>query len=171
MKLEKGENKFRILSKSPIIGYEYWTEENKPVRLRDLPQDRPDDLRLRDEKMHWTTGVKHFWAFVVWNYQANAIQILELTQTGIQNSLTGFFKDPEWGHPNGYDISIMRTGDGMETKYQVIAKPPKPISQDIEQAFEDKPVVLEALYEGADPFNYQFPETQGMTEEELLNTF
>jgi hypothetical protein len=34
-KFRQGPNKFRILS-APIIGYEYWTEDRKPVRSREL---------------------------------------------------------------------------------------------------------------------------------------
>jgi hypothetical protein len=33
MKLKQGPNKFRILS-APIIGWEYWSEDRKPVRAR-----------------------------------------------------------------------------------------------------------------------------------------
>ena len=33
------------------------------------------------------TSIKHFWAFVVWNYNDNLIQILEITQATIQRGL------------------------------------------------------------------------------------
>jgi hypothetical protein len=34
-----------------------------------------------------TGKVKHFWAFVVYNYQENAIHILGITQTGIMKTI------------------------------------------------------------------------------------
>lgn len=166
MKFEKGENKFRILSNT-ITGYEYWTHDKKPVRLHEQPQERPADLKPRNEKEHWLNSVKHFWAMVVWNYKTESIQILQITQGGIQNKLLELDNDPDWGHPNGYDLVVNRSGEGMETKYSIVPKPHKEISKEIKKAYEDKPVNLNALYEGADPFVV----TQGITEEEMINTF
>jgi hypothetical protein len=40
MKLKIGENRFRVLS-SAIVGYEYWTKDNKPVRSRTLWEEVP----------------------------------------------------------------------------------------------------------------------------------
>ena len=108
MKFEQGENRFRVVSKTPIIGYEYWTPENKPVRVREMPSEMPKDLRRAKgrEDEHWMSSVKHFWAFAVYNYRDQRVQVLEITQTSIQNGLTALFKNEDWGHPSQYDISI-----------------------------------------------------------------
>ena len=45
MKLEDGENHFRVLSE-PVIGYEYWTEEPKPVRTKEKLLEQPKDLKI-----------------------------------------------------------------------------------------------------------------------------
>ena len=152
MKLKTGDNRFRIMT-PPILGYEYWVDnENgrKPVRshmdevpeISDLPNADPAEL-------------KHFWAMVVWNYQMNKVQILEITQKGIQKAITELNRDKDWGSPvgsNGYDIVVNKTGEQKETKYNVIPKPQKPLTADILKAVSEVKIDLNALYSGADPF-------------------
>jgi hypothetical protein len=48
MKFRQGANKFRILS-APIIGYECWTEDRKPVRSRELWRTIPVDADVSGE--------------------------------------------------------------------------------------------------------------------------
>ena len=49
LKFKDGENTIRVLS-SAIIGYEYWTENNKPVRSREPFQGIPEEfVRDRDQ--------------------------------------------------------------------------------------------------------------------------
>ena len=91
MKLQRGENRLRILSK-PIIGYEYWNLENKPVRLKG--KDKPVvALELIKVDAQGNRNLKHFWALVVWNYAENAIQILEITQQSVQSAIEAYSKD------------------------------------------------------------------------------
>src|SRR4051794_7544391 len=82
-KLEEGPNKFRILSNA-VVGWLYWNTDNKPVRLTHRPDVLPDDIRYENGK---PDKVKHFWAFVVWNYKESRIQIIEITQVSIQGPL------------------------------------------------------------------------------------
>ena len=152
MRFVPGENRFRILSDKPIIGWEYWTADRKPIRLKVYPERMPENIKLNDPGKHWQAAVKHFWAFAVWSYREEAVQILQINQVSIQSALTGIFQDKDWGHPKGYDISVMRTGEGMDTEYQVLTKPHKPLSKDIEAEYKMKPVHLEALFKSEDPF-------------------
>lgn len=142
MKFEKGENKFRILSK-PIIGWLDW-DEKKPLRFR---MDEKPERSIDPEKK-----VKHFWAFIVWNYGMNSIQILEVTQSTIQSSIKSLTQDEDWGAPYNYDLKVIKTGDNMETEYKVNPSPKKKLPNEVSDAFEAKPIYLDALYEGADPF-------------------
>lgn len=66
LRLLNGENRLRILDK-PQLGYQYWNENNKCVRLRDLPAATPADIRRKDGAPE---KIKHFWAMPVWNYAA-----------------------------------------------------------------------------------------------------
>jgi len=143
MKLQKGENRFRILSK-PILGWIDW-QDNKPLRFHMAAKPaKPVDPKK---------SVKHFWAFVVWNCNEEKVQILEITQATIQSAIQALSKDEDWGSPFGYDIKVKRTGDGMETEYTVNPVPHSKVSKQTEEALVSiGQINLDALYEGADPF-------------------
>lgn len=144
MKLQDGANKFRVLSPA-ITGYEFWTTDNKPVRVREYPKSMPANIRP-------DTKIKHFWAFTVWNYNEEAVQILELTQATIQNAINDLYVIAEWGDPMGYDIVITRKGEGLDTEYSVSPIPHKPVRGDITQAYEKMTITLDALFDGGNPF-------------------
>lgn len=144
MKLEEGRNLFRILS-SAITGFEYWNAQNKPVRSKEYPETLKN---ARED-----TKVKFFWAFVVWNYKKKEVQILELTQSTIQEQIKANIDDPAWGDPHGYDLNINRTGEGLDTSYTVQCYPHKEVPEEATAAFEAKPIDLHALYSGANPFD------------------
>lgn len=144
VKLEKGQNKFRVVS-SAIIGYEYWTTENKPVRLKYMPDVAPTDIR-KDSK------VKHFWAFVVIDRKDNKIKVMELTQASIMKQMKKIVDSEEWGDPKGYDFTINREGDGLETEYTVQPSPHKELTTEEMAMVEFTKVNLEALFEGENPF-------------------
>ena len=148
MKFEKGENKFRVLA-TAIVGWEWWEETEDGKRT---PKRVKIDEKLDISKIDDPNTIKRFWAMPVWNYQLDKVQILEITQKGIQGTLKGLARSKDWGSPVGYDISVIREGDGMETKYEVIPSPPKTLAKEIGEAFKATPIKLEALYEGADPF-------------------
>jgi hypothetical protein len=148
MKFEQGENAFRILSR-PIIGNEYWTTDEdgnkKPVRKKmgeKIPIGEIDD------------SLKHFWAMVVWNYKIQRIQILEITQKGIQRSIKAYADNPKWGSPLSYDLVVTRDGEDMQTKYQVISEPHSELNEDQKISWESvgKKISLNALFDGNDPF-------------------
>lgn len=141
-KLEDGNNKFRILSK-PVLGWVGW-ENGKPLRFRF--KDKPE--RTFDQGK----PARHFWAMVVWNDKAKAVQILEITQSMIQKFIQDLSKSEEWGPPFDYDITINKTGKEKNTKYTVTPSKPKPVSDEIKKAALDKPVYLDALFANADPF-------------------
>ncbi len=144
MKLQQGENTFRVMS-SAINGWEYFTNDNKPIRSKETPEE------VHDMKAGGT--IKHFWAFVVWNYQAKRLQIFEITQKTIMSPLLDLINNPKWGHPKGYDITITRKGTGMsDTEYSIFPTPHIAVDEDIAKAFDKAKINLEALYEGLDPF-------------------
>jgi|SRR5579863_9788489 len=142
MKLQEGENRIRILSK-PILGWEDW-HEKKPVRYRleDKPSSSYDPLK----------PIRHFWAFIVWNYGEEQIQILHLTQATVRKSIEALCRDEEWGSPYFYDLKIIKKGEMESTEYKVNPIPHKALDPNIAQAFKNKPCNLEALFEGQDPF-------------------
>ena len=143
MKWVDGKNKFRVLSDA-ITGWEYWTNDNKPVRSRTEFKSTPN---IKPEEK-----VKYFWAMVVWNYQAERVQILEITQKTIRNALETMNADADWGDPKGYDITVNRSGSGFETEYTVTPKD-APLAKEIKDAYESMSINLEALFDNGDPFS------------------
>lgn len=168
MKLKQGRNKFRILS-SAIVGYEYWNKDNKPVRLKAQPDLIPDDIKL--DLQGFPTNIKHFWAFVVWNYAENAVQILELTQATIQRGLKIKIDNRE-GKATENDFIVTRTGEGLTTEYDIDVAEASPVPAEAEIAYQSKSIDLNALFTGGDPFNSKTPtprkdESPEMTPEEI----
>jgi len=153
LKLETGKNTIRIVS-DPIIGYEYWTEEENgkktPIRvktLKDVPQERVYSTEQSEKP-------KHFWAMFVYSRELDSIQLLEITQATIQTGIKSLVDDSDWGDPRDYDISINRAGEGLDTKYTVNPKPKADLDQEtLAQWTEDKKVYdLNKLYTGENPF-------------------
>lgn len=139
MKFEQGANKFRVLSNA-VTGYVYWKEvegKRTPTRVHEFDEVPNED---RGE-------MKHFWAFTVWNYATSSVQILEITQATIRNTIQVLVGDGDWGDPKKYDLTVTRTGEGLETEYSVVPNPPKKLEADT-----DVEVNLEALFDGSDPF-------------------
>lgn len=144
MKFNEGDNSFRVLS-SAVIGFEYFRSDNKPVRMKTSPDVIPSDIKEGG-------AVKHFWAFIVYNYEAKRIQILELTQKGIMKTMQSYIKNPKWGNPRDYDFIVTRTGSGMDTEYAITVNPKAPVDQSITDRFTKMKINLEALFTNEDPF-------------------
>ena len=149
MRLQEGENRIRILC-SPIIGWETWdTTPEGGRKPRRTPMDKPFDIsQVSDPE-----NVKHFWAMAVWNYAEEKVQILEITQKGIQKTIRALAKDEDWGSPVNFDLVITREGKDLNTTYQVQPKPAKKIDTGITRLYEDMHINLQALFTGDDPFS------------------
>lgn len=144
MRFQSGENRFRILGSS-ITGFEYFDNENKPHRSKEVFESTPNIKK--------GGTVKSFWAFPIFNYQNSTIQILELTQQTIKDPILALIKNPKWGNIFLYDLNVIKSGEGLETEYQVQPEPPigEP-SDEIKAAFMEKPLNLDALFLSEDPF-------------------
>lgn len=149
-KLAQGDNKFRILGQA-ITGYEYFTTENKPARSATPFTETPNIGKNDDGSLK---KISHFWAFPIWNYTTNKVEIFEVTQKTIQASLAGYSADEDWGDVTGYDITINKKGEKLTTEYQVRPSPKKLLSDDILAVVKDSPKPnLEALFTNGNPFD------------------
>jgi hypothetical protein len=146
MKLKtEGAHKFRTLS-SAIVGYEYFNDKNIPVRSKTPFEETPGIKK--DGK------VSHFWAFLVYNYEAERVQVLEIAQKSIQQQMKAYIDNPDWGNPKEYDITINRKGTTKnDTEYTVMPSPHRPLDAKIKEKLDGTKVDLELLYVGADPFS------------------
>ena len=153
MRLKQGENRFRVLSEA-IVGMEYWKddgENRKPVRKQSGEKIDMSDLET-DPKTGELKMPKHFWAFVVWNYQSEKVQILELTQATIRRKLIALDSNKKWGDFREYDITITKEGEGFDTTYETMPDPKSKIDGGIVQMAKDMHINLKALFTGEDPF-------------------
>lgn len=159
MKFKEGQNRIRILEK-PVTGYVYWIdasgnvveknkmagEGGKPVRAKEY-----DDFNMKQR-----SAMKGFAAMIVWNYDAKKIQILEVKQIGIMNSLEALSLSKSWGDITSFDIIITKTKTGpnpTDVEYSVMPEPKENISQEIADQFNVTNINLEALFKGEDPFS------------------
>ena len=146
-KFAQGDNQLRILG-SAIVGTEAWTQKKggKPVRK---PMGESFAVAEIDPET-----IKHFWAFPIWNYQTEKIEICEITQKGIMKAIKELTQDDDWGDPSQYDIIINRMGESLlDTEYSVRTKPKKDMKKEIKEQYESMTIDLTALFRGADPYN------------------
>lgn len=140
LKFKDGTTKFRILSDA--ITWRLDRDDKKPIRMKEKPELSLDPAR----------PAKHFRAFVVWNYDDKAIQICEITQRSIQQSIMTLYKDEDFGDPKWYDIKITKTGKDLETKYQLMGLNKSDPTPEIMELYFNAWVKLEKLFEWGDPF-------------------
>ena len=142
MKLEAGKNNFRVMGKI-ITGYEYWNNDNKPVRQKEQFTAVPEDAKSNPDG---SIDIKHFWGMVVWNYATDSLSTLEITQKGIIKSIMGLIENPKWGSPKGYDLCIERSGSGLLTKYSTVSSPPSAAPAEAIKAFKETPIDLDKAF-------------------------
>lgn len=153
MKFEEGENKFRVLG-SAITGLEYWkTVDGKrsPVRLRPGIAVPIAELETNPQTGELEMP-KHFWAFPVFNYADNRVQILEITQKTLQKAIKGYLDNSKWGDPKQYDITVTKTKDNGKTNYTIMPDPKEPVHEDILTQYKNTTINLAAVYDNKDPF-------------------
>ena len=148
-KLVKGENRFRFIS-SPITGWVWWTEDKEGNK-------KPSRIRMSDVKPDPKLKAKHFWAAVVYDYSTRTFKIFEITQKSIQVQILSLNANEKWGSPKDYDLCIVRSGDGMETEYNVQPEPKTPVPEKEKAANAFLQIELEVLYAGGDPFEHYKP--------------
>ena len=168
MKFVQGANKFRVLVE-PLLGWEWWVvkdEDGSKMPLRasmdsDEVQNVPAGYHIDGDG-----GAKHFWALKVWNYELEKVQVLSITQVGIQEAIKDLNANPDWGNPLEYDITITRKGEGLETNYGVQPSPKKALLKKIEAEANEVEVNLEALFESGDPFSTIEREAEAVMKDE-----
>ena len=163
MKLTQGANQFRIVGSfedgTNIQGMLGWGEDEegkrKPYRWK-VGEDAP---------RKFAENPKQFFALLVWNYDEECLQVLELTQAKLRTEIVTLAKDEDWGDPRKYDLKIVRNGEGLETSYAMTPSPHKKRSDEINAAVKAMKINLEALFTGDDPFAEPTPEDNAKEED------
>lgn len=152
-KAAAGQNKIAILDDA-IEGYEYWTNDTKVVRSKEKFTETPD-IKIRqvtNEKTGETENKedkqKYFWAVPVYNFNTKAVEVFQISQKGIRDSLANLQANEDWGDPTGsYTITINKSGEGLLTKYEVTPNPTKEgVLDKIMADYKAAPVDVEGIF-------------------------
>ncbi len=73
-------------------------------------------------------------------------------QKGSRQELWALANNEDVGDPNEYDMTVARTGEGLETKYQVHPSPHRQLDDFAATAYAKTGPKIEALFTGDDPF-------------------
>lgn len=144
MKFEDGENKFRVLTDA-IVGWQYFTEDNQPVRLKEAPTKTPADIKVRNGK---PDRVQHFWAFLVLDRADGQIKHLTITQTRLQADMINLIQSADWMDIKKYDVTVTKSGSGLDTKYTVAPSMPKALTPDEMKLFAESDLHNDTLVWG-----------------------
>jgi hypothetical protein len=157
-KFEIGDTEILILSNA-ISGYEYWTKPDadnkygKPVRFK--PKDTIDISQLASFK---SDKGKIFFSMVVFNFNANKIQIFNTTIKAIKDGLKAISLNKRLKRPQDYIITITKTvGNPNDAKntttYSLMQTVEQEIPLAVAQVYDELALDLNLLYEGKDPFD------------------
>lgn len=189
-----GKTKFRVLDAAPYAYEEYWSskgnggkgtsipykgkdclleKENKEYLDRELPKAK----QIKDEKKR-KAAMRKVYQGQPWKRRKKfAINVLDRAtgQVAILDKGLAVFKelrkyqeDAEYGDLRNYDVTLERTGEGLETEYTVI-----PARNNIPLTAEEQALELFDLEEVKD-HSYVTPEqllriAKGETWEDVLN--
>ena len=162
MKFVQGKNRVRFIG-NPVSGFVFFgktkrddgTESVKPYRRREsegefsLEEMINRDMRMKPDGE--IEGQKYFVMGLVYNHQKEKLQVLEITQKSILKALKSYVESEEYGHPSGYDLTIEKKGDGLNTEYTVVVSPPKPLSSEIENLIGETSCDLQKIFDGEYP--------------------
>ena len=147
--------KIRILGAfiddSMIEGWRAFNTSGMPMRKK--TKDEIDLNQLGKNNFGQDEKPIKFWAFPVFVYDESNVQICEIHQVGLMRELERLGNDRNWGDPRQYDISIMKTGSGNRTAYQVTpsqAQFPQEHVDAVGKAIDQ--IDLQKLFVNEDPF-------------------
>lgn len=67
----------------------------------------------------------------------------------IYAGLKSFANDPDWGNPEGYDIKIIKEGEGMQTRYSVVPGQKRPLNDADKKVIADTKLDVAAVLMGS----------------------
>jgi hypothetical protein len=147
---EEKEYRIRFMGEG-ITGYEAWTTQNKPMRWSVLPDELPANIRV-DENSN-TQVAKYFVTGIVWDYDTELFRVLSITQKTVLDQLFKYMKDEDYGDAERYDIVLSRKGSDKNTKYSLLAKPPKAVAASIKASFTELDWDLTKLFANQNPWD------------------
>lgn len=156
-KLVDGESlRLRILSE-PIFYWEFWKNKKQARIVWDGSSSVEAPSGYEGEKGKFT------WAMIVWNYDANKLQIWAPAQKVFLNNLESFAKDKDIGDPMTFDIKISRKGSTIDnTEYSIMPLQKSENMKEMDKAILEKAkkIRLNELILNGNPFDSTLPEVE-----------
>ena len=156
MKFQDGSNVFRVLAPA-TVGWEYWTEEVVDGVKKNTPHRVTKEETIPMDKVvvnkFGNLNVSFFWAFPVYNWSADRIQILQITQAGIRKDITAYVKNAKWGNPTAYNLEVTKSKEGDKTVYGVLAEPKEELPKEIQDKFSSMKIDMDEWMKGGEPFS------------------
>lgn len=119
---EDGDSKVRILDES-MAGWKWQDAKTDEWKFsKEKPKVKVGDVK------QWQKGgstLQFFIAVPVWSYEDEEVRIWSITQTSIMDSIETMANNSDWGDVTKYDLTITKSGSGLETRYSVLGNPNK----------------------------------------------
>jgi len=133
-----------------IEGYRAFIN-NKPIRRKTLEEIPLSELGTNQFGQQEKPVL--FWAFPVFVFDETNVQVCEIHQFGLMRELERLGNNPSWGDPRLFNVSIMKTGAGSQTAYQLTPTRDSFPQEHAESAgLAADSIDLTKLFEGEDPF-------------------
>ena len=118
-------DKLRItfLGDESLAGWQCWATKNDGGRIpmRFASEPSPEEITSRAEEEGATADpadCRVFYAFAVWNYEEEKVQVFQFHQQGIAAPIIEALSDEEIeAEPTAYDFIIKATGMGIDPVY------------------------------------------------------
>ena len=175
LKLKEGDTRIRILDVAPFPFKEWWAPKGNGGKGCSIPYKGEDDLLEKEnkefmkriyeeadkrglkgetrkkfvrkngfEKLPWGK-VKQKYVIHVLDRETGEVKLLE-KGNGLFKEIKKYAMNPEYGDPRQYDITITRTGSGLNTEYTVTpARQNTPLTDEEIRLYEESKVDLAKL--------------------------
>ena len=148
-----------------LIRHIVWSSDGKPLKFTSPPTR--DEIKERAEEVGAVLDGKEkanaLYAFTVWNYNEDRIQVFEFSQKGIANPIMEFLTDEEGKKtPHLFDLKLkaIRGKERTDVTYIVLPVPGKrmkdKVNKEIDAAFSEALEAgydINALTDGGNPFS------------------
>ena len=159
-----------FLGEDSLAGFEAWVSsrdgsKRMPLRFGQDPTRSDLEARAADEGavVDADTVAKPFYAFAVYNYEAEAVQVFQFSQVSLAGPIIDALSDEEVeAEPHLYDFVLSATSTGPEKRdkrYSVLPVPGRRRKADADkvvaaawEAVVEKGFDLSVLLSGGDPF-------------------
>jgi hypothetical protein len=166
--ISEGEKvRITFLGEDSLAGFEAWVSSrdgSKRIPLRFGQDPTRSDLEERAAEeggvVDAETVAKPFYAFAVFNYDAEAVQVFQFSQQSLAGPIIDALSDEEVeAEPHLYDFVMSATGTGRDKRYSVLPVPGRRRKADADktvaaawEAVLEKGFDLSVLLSGGDPF-------------------